>query len=175
MNKKSRLKLCALTLATTLGALPVLTSTQEVNAAVVSNDIFSTYTTNTKDIKTINNDVFEVDGVKYSISTIAKSIKDNSTNDDTTIQTMSVPTAAAKVAMKKGVKWLAKNKTLIMSKLPVGLKKYINIDKFVKAADIFIGISSGFEDLLHKVFRSWGMPEGVNKIITNIIMIAGPL
>ncbi|MBU3183279.1 hypothetical protein [Clostridium estertheticum] len=174
MNKKAKLKLCALTLATTLGALTALTSVQEVQAAVVSNGISSTATANTEDIKIINEDTFEVDGVTYSISTIANSIKDNSANEDT-IQPMSIPTAAAKVAMKKGVKWLLKNKTLIMSKLPVGLRKYINIDKFVKAADKFIGISSGFEDLLHKVFRSWGMPEGVNKIITNIIMIAGPL
>ncbi|MBX4267497.1 hypothetical protein [Clostridium estertheticum] len=55
MNKKAKLKLCALTLATRLGAL---TSVQEVQAAVVSNGISSTATANTEDIKIINEDTF---------------------------------------------------------------------------------------------------------------------
>ncbi|MBU3101711.1 MULTISPECIES: hypothetical protein [Clostridium] len=58
MNKKAKLKLCALTLATTLGALTALTSVQEVQAAVVSNGISSTATANTEDIKIINEDTF---------------------------------------------------------------------------------------------------------------------
>lgn len=182
MNRKSRLKLCALTLATTLGALTALNSIQEVQAAVVSNDFTatstSTSTTNEKEnIKIIDNDTFEVDGVTYSISAIANSIKADSINPNTSgdVHVDSVPSKAAKVAMKAAVKWVKANKVKIMAKIPAGLKKYIKIDTIVSAADQFIGISSGIEDLFHRIFRSWGMPETANKIITNIIMIALPI
>ena len=177
MNK--RLKLCALALAITLGsltALTALTSAQEVQAAVVSNGNSSIDTTNVEDIKIINKDTFEVEGVEYSISAIANSIKDESINSNTTnMQLRSAPSVAAKAAMKAGVKWLKANKVKILAKMPAGLKKYIKIDSIVKAADQFIGISSSFEDLLHRIFRSWGVPETANKIITNIIMIASPI
>ncbi|MGE5627502.1 MAG: hypothetical protein ACM3X7_05210 [Solirubrobacterales bacterium] len=174
MNRKLILKLCALSIATTVGTSLVMTSSSEVMAASTSNRTTATYTSISKskgeNIKIINNDTFEIDGVRYSVSSISQSIKKDSIKTGSGFVTNSIKTDA----LRAGLKWLAANSTKIYNKLPAGLKKYFKIQMILKTADQFLSISDSFEDLLHHIFRELGVPETANWAITNIIMLASP-
>lgn len=158
----------------TLGASFAFASqTKGIAPTVESENISSSKESTQKevDIKIIDKDTFEVDGVKYSISSIGNSLKDKSPTTDSLIKPNSVPS----VAIKKAFKWMVEHWTTIVSKVPTPLQKYLKLDLFMKAANQFLDISGSIEDFLHSTFRAMGMPETANWAITNIIMIALPI
>lgn len=172
MNNKLMLKITALTLATTLSSIIVATSTSQVKAASVS-DTYIANSSKADNIKIISNDIIEVDGVRYSLSSISNAIKkdiNSNPNAGRTIQPRSIQTKAIKVAFE----WIIDHSATIYKHLPAGLKKYFKIDAFTKVARQFLGVSDTIENFLHKTFRAMGMPETVNWAITNIIMALGP-
>jgi hypothetical protein len=170
MDNKLMLKFTALTLATTLSSILVATSTSQVKAASVS-DTYISGSIKADNVKIISNDVIEIDGVKYSLSSISDAIKkDINSNPGHAIQPRSVQTKAIKVAFK----WVVDHSATIYKHLPAGLKKYFKVDAFIKVARQFLGVSDTVENFFHKSFRAMGMPETVNWAITNIIMALGP-
>lgn len=176
MNKELMLKFTALAVATTISSALVVTSASQVKAASISDAyvVSSGENKNYDNMKVINNDIIEIDGVRYSISGIANSIKNDinrSSNPGSNIQPNSVPTQTIKFAYK----WIVSHWTTIYNKLPARLQKYFKIDFFTSVADQFIGISDSVEDFLHRTFRAMGMPETANWAITNIILLLLPI
>ncbi|WP_027634461.1 hypothetical protein [Clostridium hydrogeniformans] len=135
--------------------------------------------TEIKDIKKIDENTVEVDGVRYNLLDIANYIK-ASLNDDVTKEynedlQRAPGSKVTKETLRIAVKWLKENWTKVYDKCPNWLKGYLKFDLFFKAADQFIGISDTIEDLIKSAFRYIGVPETANWAITNIIMILLPI
>ncbi|WP_234125026.1 hypothetical protein [Clostridium hydrogenum] len=168
MKSRHIVQTIALTLAITMGASLILTSVYDAKAASKSTSATYSSASNKDKIKIINKDAFEINGVKYSISSIAKSINGSTLNKEIH------PNSAATVVVKKAFKWIVEHWTTIVSKVPGPLRKYLELDGFMKVANQFLSISNSIQDFLTRTFRAMGMPEDVNWILTNIIIILLP-
>lgn len=167
MKKNLILRLIAATLVIGVSTT-ILTS---VAARATTNEI--NYNIKSENIKVIDDNTFEADGEKYKISEIVNSIRSDINYDDyeTEIQSRNAATKGIKTA----VKWVKKNWTKIYNKIPAPAKKYFKLDAFMSVADQFLEISDSIEDFFHSTFRAMGMPESVNWVITNVIMLLLPI
>lgn len=96
----------------------------------------------------------------------AKDIIDNGS----VMHTDSVPSVAAKKAIKAAVKWLKANKAKVIKAIPAPLRHYFNIDLFTKMLDAYTNYSSSIHNLL-TIAVDLSLPEWADIAIPGIVAV----
>ncbi|MBW9147354.1 hypothetical protein KTC92_07045 [Clostridium sp. CM027] len=96
----------------------------------------------------------------------AKDIIDNGSVRNT----RSVPSAAAKKAVKAAAKWMKANKAKVIKAIPAPLKKYVTFDALTKAIDAYTNYSDSIHNFLTSVVDKM-LPEWAEISIPGIVAL----